>query len=781
MKNAILLMMICLLCMSCADSEDSQNDESQVQELVLKETAQGSISKAGEVDWYHYRVVQANAMLTIKCSSNTYRPDVTLLASVYTLNQDGERVRLYADHAHENSQLPADIKMNIYVDVPKDIFISVRDLMDDDWSDNPYYLTIDLAESGDENGNFFLATAIGVNDPDSCGDDTIGYIGDVDCFGFFAAEAGIYDVHMQFSPFAGGTDVELSIDLYDSEGALVSALNRTQRRNYHMISYLDAGEYYLLVDDFGKDDFDTASSYSVCVSTVESDEIMANDIRPDASTMAYDSLTQTFSAEGSLDYIEDQDWFNLPLQDVVTAGFKILKIQFDDLDPEVQFNYQLELEDEGQNIKLAHTFTGGSVAYTTQIRAGTGDHQLLIQPLAGQHLTQKAPYWISVQVLDIDDPAETLERYDVDSGETLIGNDSINTALMLTPSADVDSGTIGKISFRGDEDWYAVVIADASTPHILELFLDTASRASLVEYCVSFIRDGVIKKLVDTNGADGGTDLKGSIYVPAVQDSGPLTYYFKVSDYQGDDGDGQVPYTLRVNLLDIAGLPPEDSMLSTDPVTYFSETVEREQNDAETIYLEISSLTQQTYSADTSRLAFNGSAPAPETTITENGQTRTIVFPWISGYVDYQGDMDFYAVDLGPWLENGVALDSNWYYDIQVELHTDSRATDVEYVWKFYRDVNANRILVDRAQDSDGFFASAGDMDLALQPLEIITPEAGGETPFWVGDEWAGTFYLSVSDFNFVGSEAPDDDWGYEGSPYYFRLTLTYHPGESHP
>ena len=80
--------------------------------------------------------------------------------------------------------------------------------------------------------------------------------------------------------------MELSIDLYDSQGALVSALNRTQRRNYHMISYLDAGEYYLLVDDFGKDDFDTASSYSLCVTTVESDETMANDSRAQERAVA---------------------------------------------------------------------------------------------------------------------------------------------------------------------------------------------------------------------------------------------------------------------------------------------------------------------------------------------------------------------------------------------------------------------------------------------------------------------------------------------------------------
>ena len=60
-----------------------------------------------------------------------------------------------------------------------------------------------------------------------------------------------------------------------------------------------------------------------------------------------------------------------------------------------------------------------------------------------------------------------------------------------------------------------------------------------------------LKIWYDANGQDGGTNLKGSIYVPAFQAAGQLSYYFKVSDYQGDDGDGLVPYNIRVNLLNI--------------------------------------------------------------------------------------------------------------------------------------------------------------------------------------------------------------------------------------
>jgi hypothetical protein len=781
MKKILMIAILGLLLVSCGESDDSGNDdEGGIQELTLRQTATGTISQAGEVDWYHYRVVEANAVLQVKCSSNTYRPDVTLLTTIYTDDAAGNRVRLYADHAPEDSQLPADIEMNVYMDVPKDIYISVRDLMDDDSSDHPYYLSIDFAQGGDENGDFSQATRIDVDGTEPYETDTIGYIGDVDCFRFTADLSGIYDVHLAFSPFAGGTEVELCMDLYNDQGALIMALNRTQRLDYHIISYLEAGDYYILIDDYGKNDFDTASSYTVKVTTLDSQETMANDTRSDAAVMAYDDATRTFSANGSLDYLEDQDWYSLPLSDVDTTGFKILQIQFDDLNPEVQFNYQINVEDQDQVTRLAHTFSGGSSVYVSQIRAGAGDHFLHVQPSAHQDMIQKAPYEISVQVLDIDDPAETALHTDPDTGELVTGNDTIDTAMMLTPTSASASATTGKIGFRGDVDWYYVAIPDPTTPRILELYLDTGTESSLVEYSVSFIRDGVIKKMVDTNGQDGGTNLKGSIYIPAFQASDQLSYYFKVSDYQGDDGDGQVPYNIRANLLDIPDDLPPDAGIPANARTYVSEITEGENSLSETIFVEVDSLTQKTFLADTTLLAFNNNSPAQGVSITENpDQTRTIVFPWIAGYIDFQGDQDWYAVDLGPWMEAGVAQDTSWYYDIQIELHVDSPGGDVEYVWKFFRDVNGNQILVDRPQDSDGFFASAGDGDLAPQAIDITTPQ--GDDPFWVGDEWEGRFYLNMSDFNYVGAELPDDDWGYESKPYYVRMTLTYHPGQSHP
>jgi hypothetical protein len=576
--------------------------------------------------------------------------------------------------------------------------------------------------------------------------------------------------------------VALTIELYDSEGNQVADLSQTQRLVYHIISYLEAGDYYILVDDYGKDDFDTSSSYTIFVSTVETDEARENDTREHASSMVYDDSNQTFTAQGSLDYLGDRDWYQLPLDDVETLGFKILQLEFDDLDPAVQFDYQIDLEDQDGIVQLSHTFTGSGAAYVTQIKAGTGNHLFCVKPVGTQNVIQNAPYRFSITVLDIDDPAETVVTTDPDSGATLVGNDTINTAVMLMPTAETSEATAGKISFRGDVDWYYIVIPDPSTPGILELYLDTAGEPSLVEYCVSFIRDGVIKKVFDSNGQNGGTELKGSIYVPAFQVSEQLAYYFKVSDYQGDDGDGNVAYNIRANYLDIPAMTPLDSYIPNAEKTYLSEAEEQESATAETIRVEVDALVQKTFLANTTLLAFNNDAPADGVTIVTNpDQTRTITFPWIAGYIDYQGDQDFYAIDLGPWMQDGVALDSSWYYDIQIELFSDSPGSDVEYVWKLFRDMNANQILVDRPQDSDGFFASAGDINVFLEPLDITTPEPGEEVSFWVGDAWEGRFYLGVSDFNYVASESPDDDWGYAGPPYHVRITLTYHPGQSYP
>jgi len=765
--HIFICMAVSLLFIACGPGPDELDSSSGTVELSLNTTVAGSIADQGEVDWYHYQAVEANNVLQVNCSSNTYRPDVDLLVTVYEEDENGEKVRLYADHAPEGSQLPADMTMNVYIDSPKDIYIAVRDLMDDESSGNTYYLSIDFANSSDENDNFGQATIIPVNDPDGCQSDSINEVGDVDVFRFQAPVDDVYAVNIDFSPFAGGTDVELAIDVYDSAGELIHSLSKNQGYTYNLVHYLTAGDYYVLIDDYGRDDFDTSSPYQICIETVDNDERNENDDVQNASDMQYDPGTQTFTVSGAIEYLTDQDWYTMPVAAIPTSGFKVLQMSFDDGSENTEFNYQIHIEDAAHETLLDHSYTGGSTAYETQIMAGDGDHFLMITSTGNETFSGEAPYTVSIQVLDVSDPAELV----VKANGT--GNDTIDTADELSPSADPNDFTAGLIGFRGDEDWYSITIDDTSLPQVMEIFLDSDAQPSSVDYYVSIMRDGVIKKMYDANGGDSGTELKASIPVPAV--GSQLTYYFRVADYQGDDGDGTVPYRIRANISAIpVSLPPDAGITGT--VVYHDEISEISDVAAETIRLEHNSLVQKEYRANTSILNYNVSNPAGGIQKTQAGNLTTISFPWVAGYVDFQGDQDWYRLDFSSLIDDPA---SDWYYEIRIDMHEGEPGSSVEYVWKLFRDRNSNGILVDRQNDSNGFFASAGDLDTDRQAFDMVIPN--GTQEFWVGDAWEGSFYVNMSDFNYVGSSHPDDDWGYDGAPYYFKVTLVYHPGESYP
>ena len=121
-----------------------------------------------------------------------------------------------------------------------------------------------------------------------------------------------------------------------------------------------------------------------------------------------------------------------------------------------------------------------------------------------------SPYTVSVQVFDVEDPAETVVKAEG------IGNDTVATADVLVPSANPNDFTLGKIGYRGDEDWYSLTINDTSNSQVLEVFLDTNAQPSYVDYYLIVMRDSIIKKKFDANGGDGGTELKASVLVPAL-------------------------------------------------------------------------------------------------------------------------------------------------------------------------------------------------------------------------------------------------------------------------
>jgi hypothetical protein len=772
-KLYLLFPVLLLLFVSCSGSDSSNNEEAGMTELTLGKSVSGAISTVGEVDWYHYRANEANSILQVKCSSNTYRPDVDLLVTVYeeigdnSKASNGNKVRLYADHAPEDSELPADIKMYLYLDAPKDLYFSVRDLMDDDASDSPYFLSVDLeSKEGEGNDNFAQAIPLVVDDADSCQTDSIGHVGDVDCFRFEAQADGVYEIKVDFVPYQGGTDVRLCVDVYDSDGILVASLARGQGNEYCLLPCLTAGEYFVLIDENGRDDFDNASTYEICVNSIVADEVRENDTSDEATSIGFAS---PMVISGALEYWGDKDWYEFPLSG--GAGFKVVNIAFtvEDMD----FDYQINVEDAAHNLLLSHRHHGGPSVYQTQIKAGEGDHYLMIEPAEGETITESASYSVSIEVTDVDDADDIAD----------IGN-SPATAVELTTDTPPDPTNPTYIAYRGDEDWYKITVPPATPTEaqVLEVFLDTSGPSS-VEYYLSMILGGnVVKKTFDTNGGDGATHLKMSVLVP--ESTQPLTYYFRVCDYQGDDGDSDVPYVIYANYRELIATKsdlPYDALRDLPDTKYYSEVGEIDETTS--ITLQQSSVQETEYKVNTSLFNFHG--PNPPAWITMNADTpaagqTTIEFPWIAGYVDYQGDKDFFQIDLSPL----SGTDTAWYYDMKVEMHVGAPGSDVEYVWEFYRDSNQDQILVGRPSSASCIFASNGDTPAtspnptALAPFDI----SDGFQGFWVGDGWAShspLFYVSIGDFDYV-NDPPDDDWGYD-VPYYFRLTLVYHSGESQP
>jgi hypothetical protein len=785
MKKIMFLFIIILTFSACNSGSDGDGSASS-SELQLDQSVTGSIASEGEVDIYSIAVNDANTILAVSVEGDTVHPEVDLLVTAYEdeVNEDN---RLLADHAQEDAYLPADVNMNIYIDSPKTVYIAVRDLMDDEADpEQKYHLTVSTVGSSEENDDFASATSLTVDDSDGVVE-KIDYTGDKDCFSFLISQDGVYSVIIEFDPFVGGTSVKPAAELYGPDGELIDSTTSITSSGFVFLTHMAAADepYHIVVEDSGNDDFDQSSLYTISVVSAVSDEVFTNDTQGEADAMP-ETAGQIYSVSAALDYaastesddhVGDQDWYTIPVEDVTVSGIKVINVTMTDEDSTKDLTYRLSLMGESGDVLFTHDYDGGSSPYSCQVKAGDGTHYILVQTAENDRAEDSEAYAVEVEVIGVQDSYE--------SGE---GNNTESYATDITSGSSIE----GLIGYRGDVDWYRVSVPTSSA-QVLEVYLDSAS--SMVDYDVQItLNTSTIKRIYDTTGSDAATQLETGIYIDAAS-SATTDYYIRVADYQGDDGD-TVPYTLLVNVVSV----PVDAGVAAAPDDeyryYFSEVEERamETTRSTDVELEIYSTEQPTFSADTSLLDFRAEDPdALNITRTENEDgTVTITFPWIAGFVDYQGDRDFFQLDLDTLDPDNP--DEQWYYDVEIRLATRSE-TDVEYNWKFYRDSNGNNIIMDNPGSDDGYKACDGDLTLTSEAIDITTP-SDSET-FYVGDLWTTTtpkyytVYIGMSDFEYVylptsneddplENPDPDDDWGYD-APYYFKVTLTYHPGVSYP
>jgi hypothetical protein len=790
----LILILTCVTACGGGGSDDAANRNDSVA-LAVGEPATGSIKTVGEVDWYHFRAVETNSILQLTCGGEDMLPVVDYLVTVYEEATDGSLMRLWADHAPEDAAQPADLTLNIPIDEPKDIHIAVRDLLDDEAApEDNYSLRLVYFNPATDNANFSQASDLGsVNAAEVCQTDSIEYKGDVDCFSFSVAADGVYGVQAQFTDSERTTPVNLEMKLYGEDGKGIYPTAGIQPDTNHFFVYLEAGQHYVSVQDKGRNHLDPEHYYAVCINPVSVAEALRNDDEHVAMQMAEDtqsgSLNPTYVAQDALAYQQDQDWYWIAVPASLGAEVQTLNLTFTDTVPAGNFPFQIILKGPDGDEILTHEYPGGASGYSVQVKVEEGENLIGIMPKAGATVVAGLDYTLRAEIVSVDDAAEIGD-----------GNDSVNTALpvLLTANGSVD--VEGKIAFRGDSDWYRITVPNDTDPQILGLHF-LAADVSAVDYCVE-VKDAdgqAVAQLSKTIDMDLSTQLEASYYIDGGTDS---DYYIKVCDCQNDDG-ADVSYNLTVATSDIPATvaTPAGLDLGGKQIQYASEADERAwavgdfDSGAEAVEVTCIIYTQLQPTFKTNQTLLDvGSLDA------DNQYTSD----WIAGYVDYQGDQDWYMLDIKPMIPaEGGEIPSEWYYDIEVRLYVPGNThSQVEYTWKLYRDVAhgstpPNRMVLERTpsitnndfvEDTDGILAGWSSPLIATATSSTIdqtVPESG--EPFWVGSRWQNDrYYLSISDFNYTRSSenqlnpVPDNDWGYD-APYYFQVRLTYHPGDADP
>jgi hypothetical protein len=739
--------------------------------LTEGETQSGFIATAGEVDTYQLTAAETNRFLHLHCTEATSGSEVDLLVTVYE-EVNGERVRLFGKHKPDGATLSADLDLWIYVDTPKELYITVRDFMDDDSSTTiPYRLTYTYQDSAEGNHDFSTARSLAIGS-DNAMSDAIEDIGEVDCFTFAPQADGVYAIDVAHHIPIGGSPVQLAVSLYDRNG---NRIQRLAEPHHTILTYLEqsGGPYFVIVEDNDSMDGDSSAPYDIRVEAVAASEARDNDEAAAATVIASDGV-DGYTAAGAIDYgcssvspghFADADWYRLFIGEQSGATtYHQIELTIDNGDT-IKGTAPLRVTVADANLETvtSHDFTSGGEAYRNQFRVENGEYYISVVPANSQRLDRSATYRVALREATSTD---TVEETD---------DNTINSAIALGDQDPVE----GYVSYHADVDWYAMEVNTASAA-VLAVDLTTAE-ASIVDYHLSIWRgDQMITKRTDMDGSDGPTHLKTAILIPAEDPPTVATYYVKVCDAQNNEGSSSA-YTLTADVEPVAGAPGGIAQTAGQPLYYYDE-VNQEANETAEVELEIFSTHQPHFKANTDWLDFRNN---PHVTYTAQGDATQIRFPWISGYIDYQGDRDLFRLDFDKLDPAGT--ETSWYYDVEIRLVVSS-GSDVEYVWKLYRDSNNNAIVMDDPTSPDGYIACAGDTTpLVMESLDLTTPT--GDETFWVGSEWGqgATFYIGMSDFNYLllpedesPNSEPDDDWGYD-APYYFTLTLTYHPGQATP
>jgi len=138
MKKYLALLILALCLMGCGSDGSSggsiyTNLEVSNTDNISAKRITATISADQEVDLYRVDLTETGRNVQIKCTQKNSNEDIsgdqqnlTLLIQVFE-EVNGELVMISGEHAVEGSPLPADLKLNLYVNEPKTLYVHIRD------------------------------------------------------------------------------------------------------------------------------------------------------------------------------------------------------------------------------------------------------------------------------------------------------------------------------------------------------------------------------------------------------------------------------------------------------------------------------------------------------------------------------------------------------------------------------------------------------------------------------------------------------------------------------
>ncbi len=777
MRKYLLLLILALCLMACGSDSKSGGSNSNYTNLEVGDSNSisakritGTIATNQEVDLYQVDLTKTGRNVQIKCTQKNTDEDIsgdqqnlTLLMQIYE-EVDGEMVMIAGEHAVEGSPLPADLKQSLYVDRTKSIFVHVRDLMDDNSSDRPYYISATYEEPSDGNDSLSGVDTVVLSIDGASQTDSIGSVGDTDYFRF-TAPGGVYNASVDLTTFLS-TGVELNISLIQSDGTVIENRNLANTGTANLIHNLAAGDYAVVVTDQGNDDFSPTSFFEVSISSVTGIEVNKNDSPATAATTAVNV---------SIDYYEDQDWYQI--SHVTTSDISVMNLSFSSIN---DMGFQLYLYAIDVTDVAAFTLGETNPAFENiYMRSLHGELNATVK------LDPGLSYYVMVKAADGSDVNEgktyslTMDMSSVvdDDDVSMDGNNDIGNA---TPLAQTVVHTEKKIAFRGDIDYYSFTVPPAAN-QILSVYLDVPATSG-VDYAMEIINNtGATVKTVKTLSASRrGIDLKTAIQV----NSGEL-YRVKVYDLQSNNSDTDF-YTIHWDV-GVAIDPPGD--IDGAAPSYHSEIVEAACPADSTVTVRY--IVETGDNADSTFKVNATTMNMDDVTDSASGHT----FPWVAGYIDYQDDEDWFSLDLRS--AAGISpVPESYYYTISLELRSLA-SSPVEYTLEVLPDTSGNKFV----NSHTGIQAALGDenpdsdapIDRSLISVDS-TERNNPETCIWVGsgdpNPWSGLVYFRIRDFYNIRT-TPDNspqsvssnfdrDWSIT-TPYYFQVKIKLISGRSIP